>query len=84
MVSSERCEREKNQHFQSLKMDKLTCHSQSQNHEILWLFYDSLIIKNFPDHFAKFPDFSPTLKNFLIPLTFTGCSQQALVISILC
>ena len=39
-----------------------------QNYEIPWLFPDFLSIQNFPDHFPKFPDFSPPLtKNWLFP-----------------
>ena len=35
-----------------------------QNHKIPWVFIDFLGVWNFPDQFAKFPDFSLTLNQF--------------------
>ena len=55
--------------FQVVKIPATT-HILGQNYEIPWLFPDFLCIWNFLDQFAKFPDFSLTLKKNQISLTF--------------
>ena len=64
--------REKNQHFFHIPSSQIpaTTHILGQNYEIPWLFPDFLGIWNFPDQFAKFPDFSLTLKKNQTSLIF--------------
>ena len=61
--------REKINTFQVVKIPATT-YILGQNYEIPWHFPDFLGIYNFPDQYAKFPDFSPTSKKNQISLTF--------------